>query len=265
LTATLSAATTYGATLNWYATATGGTAVGTGTSFVTPSMSATTIYYVEATNCNGTSARTSVTASVINTPSIVNTLPNAGCRNTNVVLSATSTSGSSLNWYSVASAGSAAVGNATVYGITANTTRYVAAYITSAGITCESPRTEVVATMYNLPAAATAVNTTLCGLGTATVSVTTASNTSIKWYDTANAGTLLGTGLSYVTPVIAANTSYFAAVTDANGCNATTRTKVDVVYNGPTVSILNNLNAITNTKRVTFGNVVLMEERTGLT
>jgi gliding motility-associated-like protein len=252
LTATLSAATTYGATLNWYATATGGTAVGTGTSFVTPSMSATTIYYVEATNCNGTSARTSVTASVINTPSIVNTLPNAGCRNTNVVLSATSTSGSSLNWYSVASAGSAAVGNATVYSITANTTRYVAAYITSAGITCESPRTEVVATMYNLPAAATAVNTTLCGLGTATVSVTTASNTSIKWYDTANAGTLLGTGLSYVTPVIAANTSYFAAVTDANGCNATTRTKVDVVYNGPTVSILNNLNAITNTTNNTI-------------
>jgi hypothetical protein len=45
------AATSTGATgINWYAAATGGSALGTGTSFVTPSISSTTTYYAEAVN-----------------------------------------------------------------------------------------------------------------------------------------------------------------------------------------------------------------------
>lgn len=43
-------ATTSGGVLNWYAASTGGTALGTGTSFTTPQINATTTYYVEAVN-----------------------------------------------------------------------------------------------------------------------------------------------------------------------------------------------------------------------
>jgi hypothetical protein len=41
-------ATASGGTLNWYSTLTGGTSLGTGTSFTTPVISATTTFYVEA-------------------------------------------------------------------------------------------------------------------------------------------------------------------------------------------------------------------------
>ena len=47
-TVTLGATGSAGTVLNWYAAATGGAPLGTGNSFVTPSISATTPYYVEA-------------------------------------------------------------------------------------------------------------------------------------------------------------------------------------------------------------------------
>ncbi|GAA4318724.1 immunoglobulin domain-containing protein [Flaviaesturariibacter amylovorans] len=47
-TVTLQAATAAGATLSWYAAATGGSALGTGTSFTTPSLTTTTTFYVQA-------------------------------------------------------------------------------------------------------------------------------------------------------------------------------------------------------------------------
>ena len=62
-TVTLSATASAG-TLNWYAASTGGISLGTGTSFTTPSISTTTIYYVDATNTGCTSARTAVIATV---------------------------------------------------------------------------------------------------------------------------------------------------------------------------------------------------------
>ena len=43
-------ATASAGTINWYAAATGGASLGTGTSFTTPSISSTTIYYVDATD-----------------------------------------------------------------------------------------------------------------------------------------------------------------------------------------------------------------------
>ena len=47
-TATLGASASSGSTLNWYAAASGGSAIGTGTSFTTPSISTTTNYFVSA-------------------------------------------------------------------------------------------------------------------------------------------------------------------------------------------------------------------------
>lgn len=47
-TATLGATGSAGTTINWYANVTGGTSLGAGTSFVTPSITANTTYYAEA-------------------------------------------------------------------------------------------------------------------------------------------------------------------------------------------------------------------------
>ncbi|MGL2963235.1 choice-of-anchor D domain-containing protein [Flavobacterium sp. RSB2_4_14] len=58
-------ATASAGTINWYAAATGGASLGTGTSFTTPVISTTTTFYVDATN-NGctTGTRTAVVATV---------------------------------------------------------------------------------------------------------------------------------------------------------------------------------------------------------
>ena len=252
LSVSLLAATTFGTTVNWYTAATGGTLVGTGTTWVTPSISSTTTYYAEAVNCNGIStSRTAVIATVVITPSIISAVSNSGCKNTNVALSAVPSysTGVTLNWYvdnvttSVTSTGSP---------INAYVSTDVVRYVSAKNGTCESPRTLVTATMINFPAAATAVPTTLCGLATATVSATSVANSSISWYSAATAGTLLGTGSSYTTPVMATTGTYYALVTDANGCNATSRTAVAATYNGATSSVIPNLNAVTNSTNQVF-------------
>ncbi len=58
-TVTLGATANAGSTVNWYAAATGGAMLGSGTSFTTPSIAATTTYYAEAfIGSMGTAART---------------------------------------------------------------------------------------------------------------------------------------------------------------------------------------------------------------
>jgi hypothetical protein len=53
-TVNLAATASTGATLSWYAAATGGNPIGTGPSFTTPSISSTTVYYVGAGTAGGT-------------------------------------------------------------------------------------------------------------------------------------------------------------------------------------------------------------------
>ncbi|GAA4038577.1 hypothetical protein GCM10022386_25560 [Flavobacterium cheonhonense] len=57
-TVTLGATANEGSTINWYAAATGGAVLGTGTSFTTPSISATTTYYAEASTASGLRSQT---------------------------------------------------------------------------------------------------------------------------------------------------------------------------------------------------------------
>jgi len=64
-------ATASAGTINWYADSSGGSSLGTGTSFTTPSLSFTTNYYVDATDGGCTSTpRTAVQAVIISPASI---------------------------------------------------------------------------------------------------------------------------------------------------------------------------------------------------
>ncbi|HBG71662.1 MAG: hypothetical protein A2W93_06875 [Bacteroidetes bacterium GWF2_43_63] len=58
-----------------------------------------------------------------------------------------------------------------------------------------------------LPTAATATGASRCGTGTVTLTATGANT--IKWYDAATGGNLLGTGTSFTTPSISATTTYY--------------------------------------------------------
>ena len=57
-----------------------------------------------------------------------------------------------------------------------------------------------------------------CGTGTAIVGATGSTGATVKWYANASGGSSLGTGTTFTTPIISANTTYYAgAETFANG------------------------------------------------
>jgi gliding motility-associated-like protein len=146
--ATLTASGGTNGQYKWYTTATGGTAIAgeTNGSYVTPSITSTTSYYVSL-NTNGCeSTRTLVTATLIITPAPTATGA-SGCPASLVTLTASGGTNGQYNWYTVATGGTAIAGatNNTyqIPSLTVTSTFYVSLTISS----CESIRTPVAATL----------------------------------------------------------------------------------------------------------------------
>lgn len=90
-------------TVNWYDAPSGGTLLGTGSSYTTPVISTSTIYYAEASNGGCTTSRQGVCANVniVNAPSGNNN--QTFCNGEQ--LSHINVSGSNITWYDAASGG----------------------------------------------------------------------------------------------------------------------------------------------------------------
>jgi gliding motility-associated-like protein len=145
-TATLGALASAG-TINWYNVSTGGITLATGTTFITPSISTTTTYYVEviANGCTSLS-RTAITATVNNAPTIIATTPGSVCNSGPVIIEATPSAGN-VNWYDVAAGGSPLfTGNSFLTpSINSTITYYAEAILNSC---TSSSRVAVTATVY---------------------------------------------------------------------------------------------------------------------
>ncbi|MFQ6602801.1 gliding motility-associated C-terminal domain-containing protein [Flavobacterium sp. C3NV] len=123
-----------GTTYNWYDAATGGTLVFTGTSFVTPSLTAPTTYHIEAVIGTCLSARTPVNVNVNPRPSApVQISSNVTIQSgQDVQLSVVSSPGVSYFWYDAPTGGNLLQGSgSSIYTpnpvVTANKTFYVEA------------------------------------------------------------------------------------------------------------------------------------------
>ncbi|MBU3821688.1 T9SS type B sorting domain-containing protein [Flavobacteriaceae bacterium XHP0103] len=93
-------------TVVWYDVSTGGTAIATGNSFTTPTLSNTTTYYVDATyNGCTTLTRTAVTAMVQKTVAPTGNSIQTFCDIDNATVANLSATGTSIIWYDVASGG----------------------------------------------------------------------------------------------------------------------------------------------------------------
>lgn len=210
-TVTLNATASSG-TINWYADASGGTSIGSGASFVTPTLSSTTTFYVESASGTCVSPRLPVIATVNNTPTITSTTPATRCDSGTVTLSATSNAGS-VAWYNVSVGGTplSTSNNFVIANITSTTTYYVEA--TSGN--CTSPRTAVIATVNTTPTITSTTPGNRCDAGSVTLTAVVNSGT-VNWYNLASGGTIQGTGLTFTTPSIAATTTYYVEVTNGN-------------------------------------------------
>ncbi|HVS93136.1 MAG TPA: PKD-like domain-containing protein [Mucilaginibacter sp.] len=215
-TATLSVTPVAGDTYLWYNAPVGGILLATGNTFTTPVLTASTTYYVQATNGGCTSsARTAVNVTVNPVPAAPSAAGQVICSGTSATLTATAPGGV-YQWYNAASGGTLLATGAsyTTPSLAATTTYYLQTTVGG----CVSPRTAVTVTVNTAPAAPAGAGVSICAGSSATISATGASGTSYQWYDASAGGNFLASGQAFVTPVLAATTTYYVQVTDANGC-----------------------------------------------
>lgn len=226
-TATLNATTDPGATLHWLDST--GTEVGTGPSFITPSLAATTTYFVNASvGLNGVPVGKNTYS-----PS-----PTSGAGTTNFglvfdVLAPFTINSVTIYPVSASSASGTVIidvidaGNTVVHSVTAAVT----------GAPLGSPVAQVVnlgfymqaGTNYKMrPRSYTGISGLLFdpsatapngNYGYPFTYPGVLSSASVKWYDALTGGNLLATGPTYTTPVITSSTNYYVAATTGTSAN----------------------------------------------
>ncbi len=211
-----------GATVYWYASDTGGSSIGTGNSFTTPTINTTTTYYAYA-SINGCfdGDRTPVIAEVLTTPTILSVNGDVVCESGSGVLSAMPSMGN-VNWYDSPVGGSPLfTGNSFTTPVLAVTTDYYVEAVLAFDGCISTSRTPVTLTVQNTLAPTANTLQTFCDIQEATVLDLVATGNAIKWY-AANTG---GTPLD-VTEALS-NTTYYATQT-VNNCESLLRTAVNV-------------------------------------
>ncbi len=206
-----------GAGVQWYAAASGGSALATSVALVDG-----THYYASQTvsGCES-SSRFDVTATVNTTPSApTGTAGQSFCSEDSPTVADLSATGTGVQWYAAASGGSAlATSVALVDG-----THYYASQTVSG---CESSsRFDVTATVNTNPSAPTGTaGQSFCSEDSPTVADLSATGTGIQWYAAASGGSALATSVALVD-----GTHYYASQT-VNGCESSSRFDVTATVN----------------------------------
>jgi len=225
-----------GITYNWYDSPAKTNLVFTGTTYTTGAINNNITYYIEAINGSCSSPATaSVSVNVIalpQAPVIVNGSTQQTCTGTQTTLSIASPQQNiTYNWYADATTTNITYTGTNFLTPTINSTQtyYVEALNSSS---CGSTtRTAVTVTALPAPAAPTisGTGTAICPGTSATLTASSSDpNATINWYAGATTATSLATGNSFTTPVLSANTTYYADAVNTNSCFSPTRTPVIV-------------------------------------
>ncbi len=237
----------------WYTDAALTNAVFTGAKFVTPTLTATTKYYVTvrgSNKCENLAADAKVVTVTVNPPATAADLTVTGnttplCAGATATLTATSTTVTSpvFTWYSDAALTTVAFTGPIFKtpALTATTTYYVTV---SGSNKCETLAADakVVTVIVNPPAIASDINVAgndapFCAGAKATLkaTTTTVTNPVFTWYSDAALTTVAFTGPTFETPVLTATKTYYVTVRGDNKCENTAATAktVTVVVNPP--------------------------------
>jgi gliding motility-associated-like protein len=219
----LTATSTQGGTFQWFTAATGGNAIFSGDTFITPALTATTTYYVQTTVGTCISDRSAITVTVLDAIPAPTAPGATTCSGTSATLTATG-SPDDYEWYDQPTGGNLLItGNTYVTPeLTANTTYYVQSIANG----CNGPRVAVIVQVSPLPAAPAVNGTaTVCPGEPASLSVA-ASGETIRWYTDATGGTPVHTGNTYTTDPLFAQTNFYAEA--VNGSCISPRTAFTV-------------------------------------
>lgn len=220
------AATPSAGTINWFATSTGGSSIGSGNSFSSPSITTTTTYFAEANNSGCLSAaRTAVLATVKELPTLGVGIGDFRCGPGSVNLSSSAfPTGATVTWFAANSGGSSlATGNTFTTPSISNTTTYYAEANFNGCVSAS--RQALIAEVRTVPAVTGSTGGEICNEGTVTLSATTSSGSQPRWYDVETGGTSLSSATTFTTPTLNATKTYYVEALQS-GCTSTPRTAV---------------------------------------
>ena len=197
-----------GTTIQWYATATGGSALSTTVALV----NGTTYYASQTVNGCESSTRLAVAVSITTTATPTGSASQTFCNN--AAVANLQANGTTIQWYATATGGSAL---STTVALVNGTTYYASQ--TANG--CESSTRLAVAVSITTTATPTGTSTQTYNLGD-TLSNLVVSGSNIQWYSGATGGTSLSSNTALVN-----GTTYYASQT-INGCESPVRLAVTV-------------------------------------
>ena len=234
-------ATSCAGTLNWYDASTGGTSLGTTSPFITPSISATTTYYVDCTVNTCTSAsRSSAIATLTSFPSAP-TVSGGECVSAETTLTASGCVGT-YHWYLNDISGSDLGTGTSLFSVNPGTY-----YVNCTVNTCISEGTTTIVKL--IPSPPTVAGETITSGQTATLTATGCAGT-VNWYASSTGMAILYTGISYTTPTLTINSTYYANCV-VNICTSASRTAALVTISTcPSV-----LTLVSTTDDVATGNI----------
>ncbi|MFW0715722.1 putative Ig domain-containing protein [Pedobacter sp. N23S346] len=210
----------------------------------TPTVGGTFTVSLTATDANGNKATTGYGLTVtVNAPVVAAATV---CSGSPATLSVSNLqSGVTYNWYAATGNTPLATNNTGVF-VTPAITAQTVFYVEAVSGTAVSPRTTVTVSVN--PSATLAMVTTNsqvinAGQSTTLLATADAGNT-IAWFDAPTGGTQVGTGTSFVTPVLNVTTTYYVETTNAAGCVSASRVPVTVtVIPGGTGTACNAANS----------------------
>jgi len=239
----LTATPASGNTLNWYTTATGGTASATAPIPATTTTGITNYFVSQTTlaGCESQLATLTVTVNPIPSAPVTNDI--TYCQfNTASLLTATALAGNTLKWYSAATGGST-IATPTPATTTTGTTTY---YVSQSAIGCESPRAALNVTINPQPAPPAVSNIAFCQNTTAQPLTATAdAGNTLKWYPTSSGGvssTLAPTPITTTSATI----NYYVSQVSATGCESQRATLTVTINPQPAPPAVTNISYCLN-------------------
>lgn len=222
LTSTITGTAPAGSVVTWYAAETGGTALGTGTTFTTPALTSTTTYYVGT--CPGTYRSPVVVTVTAGLTVNVNPVNSSVCPGGNVTL--TATGGTTYTW--TPSASLSGTTGASVIAAPSSASTYT---VTGTTGSCSDTAVAIVTINATPTVTVSPSSVSLCVGGNANL-VAAGANT----YTWSPAGGLSGTSGATVNAGPGSTTTYTVTGTNTAGCVDTAQAVV-IVNSIPTVSI----------------------------
>jgi gliding motility-associated-like protein len=237
-----SGVSTGGNIFTWYSDAALTTAVGTGSTFVTPPVTAPVSYWVAesdgAGGCSGAATEVDITPlAPVAAPTV--TSPVTICSGDNPILTATADSGATVRWYADAALTTALqVGAQYNPGpLTADATYYVTQ--ATLGNNCESPASAVDVIVTPLSAGPRVSDESVCFNGSVMLSGAGANG---QWSTDPDFVNIVGTGDTYTTPNLTQTTVYYVRTLGAP-CNSAATVVTVTINTVPSVTVPDVTNA----------------------